>query len=362
MNKRRFLLSRLIKEEIERSSSQGFQDALGEESQRLAASGFRIAGKAGEPSAKPSKIDRRKLDLIAKEDENAVLHLWELRVLASYFERTRKVDFSRTPIFERTTIYEPLAQAPRVSFLFGLRPESTDQSTSLRLWDFRSMTVIADEIHRLAPQTELDWQLIDPSQQQPLGTKPDNSSLITIGSPRANMATEILLARMFGIEPFKQGSGASKATLPFQFIWPMDVRSAFASPPGSLASPTSRTERAALERGLASAMVIKGKHYLVNNSYTDASIPGVIVAQRLLENQIVVVAAGLSGPATFGAANLLKDFTADLPLCSSGGRANVLMWAALEVHVVADPKRSGDPRVPDRFNFIHPPEIWSRKA
>ena len=98
-------------------------------------------------------------------------------------------------------------------------------------------------------------------------------------------------------------------------------------------------------------MLINGSAHVVDNSYTEASIPGVIAAQRMVDGRIVVVVAGLGGPATFGAAKRLQDLTPELPPAS-------VVWAAVEVHVVAKAGALGDTRVPDKWGFLTLPDVW----
>ena len=359
MRNRRFLLSRLVKEEIERSSSQGLEAALAEECRKLASTGFRIPDKEGRPTSNPVTIDRRKLDRIAAGDEGVNLRLWELRLLASYFERNQGIDLSETPVFEKLSFYEPLTKGGKVSFLFGLRPEASERANSLRLWDLRSMTVIAEEAYQTGHRLELDWRFVETAPANILEGKSEGWNFVSIGSPRANVATEVLLAKMFGVAPFQSEPGHPRLSFPFSFVWAQPLRSTFATPVTSLQATVGADELAALKSGRASAMLINGRAHVVENSYTEATIPGVIAAQRMIDERIVVVVAGLSGPATFGAATLLKDLAAELPPASADPDHAAVMWAAIEVHVVAKADAFGDTRVPDKWEFITTPEVWS---
>lgn len=363
MSHRRFLLSRLVKNEIENlRSSLRFETALEEECKILASTGFRVPDKDGKPASNPTAIDRRKLDRIAAGDDGVNLHLWELRLLASYFERKYGVDLTETPVFEKVNIYEPLTSGGKVCFLFGMRPEATEKANSLRLWDLRSMTVIAEEVYQTRHRVELDWQFIEPTPAKNLEDKSDEWNLISIGSPRANVATEILLSRMFGVTPFQTMTPRADPILPFSFVWSQPVQSAFAATDTALQAHAVAAEYTALKTGNASGMLINGRAHVVDNSYTTALIPGVIAAQRMANQKIVVVVAGLSGPATFGAAKLLKEFTAELPPASSDPASTGVLWAAVGVTVSAKPGAPGDPRVPDKWEFLTVPEIWKPSA
>ena len=215
MSNRRFLLSRLVKEEIERAKgSFGFQSALEKNARSSQTPDSESRTRRAMPTMKPVTIDRRKLDRIAAGEEGVPLHLWELRVLGSFFERKYGVDLTETPIFEKVSIYEPLTRGGKVSFLFGLRPEASERANSLRLWDLRSMTAIAEEAYQTGHRIELDWRFIDPAAAKIFEDESREWNLISIGSPRANVATEVLLSRMFGVTPFQSDthhprSGAS---------------------------------------------------------------------------------------------------------------------------------------------------------
>lgn len=358
MSTRRFLLSRLVKEEIARSNPTAFETALEKTCRILADKGFRIPDKEGKPTMKPMTIDRRKLDRIAAGDDGVSLHVWEMRVLASYFERKHGVDLANSPLFEKVSIYESLTNGGKVSFLFGLRPDEIERANSLRLWDLRSMTAIAEEAYQTGHRLELDWHFIEPAAASIFESTPKGWNLISIGSPRANVASEVLLAKMFCVPAFLPEGSSRRPSLPFRFVWPQALRSTFATPVTSLNGVVNSAERAALEEGRAEAMLINGHIHVVDKRYTEATIPGIVAAQRMMDDRIVVVVAGLSGPATFGAAKLLKEFAAELPKPSPETGRATLVWAAVEVHVVAKGDALGDTRVPDRLGFIAGPEIW----
>lgn len=359
MSNRRFLLSRLVAEEIARSSSQGLEAAVEEECKILAKAGFRIPDKEGELTAIAATIDRRKLDQIARGNEAVNLRLWELRVLASYFERKYGIDLSETPVFEKLSFYEPLTKGGKVSFLLGLRPDASERASSLRLWDLRSMTAIANAAYQTGHRIELDWRFVESAPINVLEGKSEGWNFVSIGSPRANIASEILLSKMFGVAPFQSEAEHPRLTLPFSFVWPQPLRSTFATSVSSLHAPVGDAELAALKSGRASAMLINKRAHVVHLTYMQATIPGVIAAQRMIDERIVVVVAGLSGPATFGAANLLKNLTAELPPYSPDPERAAVVWAAVGVHVVAKADVFGDARVPDSWEFITQPAVWS---
>jgi len=278
-----------------------------------------------------------------------------LRVLASFFERHHGVDLSQSAIFERINLFDALAAAGKVSFAIGLRSQNDDRTNSLRLWDLRSMTVITEEVYRTGRKVELDWCFMEPSQTDALNEDTKRRNLISIGSPQANIATEILLARMFGVSPFKPDANQGTSVIPFRFVWPGLVQSSFAIPVTSLKLGKNDPTVVALTEGKASALVINERVYSVLNDYESATIPGVVVAQRLSDQTITVAIAGLSGPATFGAANLLRDMAPDFQ--SAPGQSSTI-WAAVEVDVITNPGIMGDSRVPQNWRFLTQPAVW----
>jgi len=45
------------------------------------------------------------------------------------------------------------------------------------------------------------------------------TSVISVGAPVAALSSEVMLARMFGVEPFVRPRFSTKAALPFYFVW-----------------------------------------------------------------------------------------------------------------------------------------------
>jgi hypothetical protein len=85
---------------------------------------------------------------------------------------------------------------------------------------------------------------------------------------------------------------------------------------------------------------------------------GVIAAQRRAAGNVWMVVAGHAGPATFGAATMVKQIADELPW--SVNRPSKVLWVPVKVHVRArEPKPTdGDIREVVSAEFDGKPRIW----
>jgi hypothetical protein len=175
-------------------------------------------------------------------------------------------------------------------------------------------------------------------------------SIISIGSPRACHASEILLAQMFGLTPFEREAAAG-ARAPFAFIWPeREPGESGRSPAPSrlkgnprhfqsrfalTAADVPRTEgklAEQIQRGEACAFRFGDQLYpVVPDKQKPFKMYAVIAAQRRRDSQTHVVIAGLSGPATYAAATLVKQFVTALP--HKPGEDSAVIYRPVEVVV-----------------------------
>ena len=85
---------------------------------------------------------------------------------------------------------------------------------------------------------------------------------------------------------------------------------------------------------------------------------GIIAAQRRAAGNVWLVISGLTGPATYGVATMVKEISAELPW-AKGQHAKVL-WVPVKVKIKAGETApwSGDARVVVGAAFDGEPRFW----
>lgn len=298
-------------------------------------------------------LDRRKLKKIIDGDQDLVLSIDELRALDRYLEPLGE-GLAYNNFFLRANILQTIADAGRpVKFLLGSRPVE-DSRLNLDHWDVNALAEIQRGVGNFASNVRFDIRDVllhgdvkaarrsVTSGQWTELLADDGPSLVCLGSSRATHASELLLARMFDVQPFED-SPESKARLPFHFVWPPDLDhlfpSAFRYTPEELAAFDPQAARL-VHAQTASALEIGGTVYLdrLKQQYTSESY-GVCVAQRRRGGQIWLVLAGVTGPATYAAARLANRLALHLPPTGPGEPSKV-HWAAVRAFVQRDRKRA----------------------
>jgi DNA-binding Xre family transcriptional regulator len=217
--------------------------------------------------------------------------------------------------FEPVDFWKQIEQAQRCIFLRGSQEGKSDErefhipryddeatfdiNTFLRsaLPDIRELIV--------ADHPEVDAELIERAKRE---------NCIVIGSPKSNAASEILLSRFFGAEPF-DASPENRQEIPFGFCWPDD---------GPVASQSSLTcsEPAREETKFQPGIALKGVHvpadykeeaeFISWDTEEGRDCGLVFVANKPFgtkKNVKLIVLAGFSGIGTLAAARaLIEDF------------------------------------------------------
>lgn len=338
-------------------------------------------GKATEPSAdKPAEktragrtsIDRRTLTKIARGDEGVSLSPAQLRMLDAYFT-PKGQSLAIRPIFESRSILLHIARSKELVFLLGAYSREKEMRIDISHWDFKSVTQLIHDINlrgSVAGYT-LEQVVYEDGlsghrfpEESWFEKLRDDASVIAIGSPRVNHASEHVLSKMF---PVTAASGEVAAeSLPFGFVWsesskkfqstfwlPVARFLALAKRMGmrvearhrkGLETPASRT--CALFYGTevrwSEPSAITQTR---NNEFTPSrkyKTYGVIAVQRRSGGGIWVVICGLSGPATYGAASIVNELVAHLPDPTTGGHSKPV-WVVVETTVTAEGK-DVDPR------------------
>ncbi|HLJ54731.1 MAG TPA: hypothetical protein VKT77_06790, partial [Chthonomonadaceae bacterium] len=171
-------------------------------------------------------------------------------------------------------------------------------------------------------------------------TDGQTSAIVTIGTQRACHATEVCLATMLGVAPFKRGADPRLSSSPVQFVWSCDEYDRL---PSSFAVIGQQREISPSERPRKTiALKVLNKTFEVRAEGDLMYDFGLIAAQRR-RTGIWLVIAGLSGPATHAAALLLEEITADVPRADPGRTPPVLL-AVIEAQLKRDVNRRGDNR------------------
>lgn len=312
------------------------------------------------PPDKKWRVDRKKLQRITEHDEYLKLTVNQWIALDHYFT-SRGVSFSETPLFERN-ILEPVGDSGHVCFILGSVRSDQDHRNNVRAWDCRSMALLLQEIGKSGRHVEFEIQdtLLDETfkisvvEKEPWYqylTKPCYS-VVAVGSPRICVASEVLLAEMFGVPRFTPGAAS---LLPFHFIWAdrtMPYESSFSLNTEQLPK-RYRAVANSVARGESDALMLGSEVHEFARKPKNCNCPAVIVAQRRKDKKVWMVVAGLSGPGTFAAARFLaEEVTDSLPLPSERGQHGPVLWAVLMVPVRGEPLGRGDNRVVGRAQWL----------
>jgi len=138
------------------------------------------------------KIDRRKLGALAR-GEDAALSFAQMKALEAFLTKEYRQTFA--------SLFEPSALMP--SLLLEVWQSINKVSGTVKL-DFED--VLCTDSANAAPST---WS----SELMGRGTR---KSMVSIGSQRANPATELMLASMFGVV---NAQDPASSMLPFHFVW-----------------------------------------------------------------------------------------------------------------------------------------------
>jgi hypothetical protein len=274
------------------------------------------------------------------------------------------------PLFDRQGIIECLVERPSVLFLVGAKPRERERRNDLSPWDTRAAAELVGQIYRRSANAHYEIQdvLLRPnlklaelrSDSWYAALEDPTRSIVSIGSSRANLASEVMLARMFREEAFATPARevVAKRSLPFCFLWPQKLlrgyRSAFASTVESVAGvdPAVRQLLKQQASGFLQGKILKpiprnAKRY---ESYA------VVVAQRQATGQVWVVICGESGPVTYAAAKRIGEIQEPLPQ-STPARPEVL-WMPLSATIRFDAASLGDRRSVEPAKFAGEVEIW----
>lgn len=280
---------------------------------------------AANPNDEKWRIDDDKLKrIVTRSDGNVSLTLNEITALDRFFAQLGEGS-NKKGLFERS-ILEPVSHFGKVCFILGASPDRDEVTNVVRRWDSQAMAEIVAALTHERERIRVEVRDVlrnAADQDTSVGGQPwykhlfypqdDSPSLISIGSPLANPASEWMLAKMFSLKPFQK----TFTELPFHFVWPPRVNapypSSFAMDVRMLESMSRNDAKKVVEdeRGLlrVRANMRDGKVYETFHPSTrlqqSGKAPAIIVAQQRRNGQILIMVAGVSGPGTLAAARYL---------------------------------------------------------
>ncbi|MDH7502365.1 MAG: hypothetical protein QHJ82_06575 [Verrucomicrobiota bacterium] len=326
-------------------------------------------------------VDRRTLEKLVKNPEKVNISLRMLKALEAYFA-SKGMSLKGVPIFIKPYLIDSLVEQKRITFFLGSKPRPGTHRNDISRWDTRSLARLISRVSGF--EVHMDYDIEDVLLETPMDEKAaartdwykmlDDStrSLVAIGSPKACHASEVMLARMLGVEPFESalGCNGSKLRVPFAFVW-------HRMPPGRFRSSFCLTHREVkrIGSGIEIADVDGRKHMaekktsalildidrcraeLVPAGRTEWDAYGMIVAQRRAGGSVWVVLAGITGPATYAAAELLKGIRGELPRQEPNGGMVLIQPIAVTIKIDRDCK-VGDNREIKNPRLIGEALLW----
>jgi hypothetical protein len=326
--------------------------------------------RANEESGTHCSVSDRMLKKIRDTPEKVGLSWSILVALHTYFKK-HGGSLQHLPILETRGVMEVLVDASRLVFLLGAKPRPEERRTDLSRWDTRSHTELLTQaslagIHRKFDTEDVLWR----SPVDPVGVRSeswcrvldeDQASVISIGSPLAALSSEVMLARMFGVQPFETPHFKTGRPVPFFFVWrpslAKDFHSAFGLAPAALQA--DHPELAArVVRNQSTAFILEGTPHESPIEAQSWTMHGIIAAQRRAAGNVWLVVSGLAGPATYGAAIMVKQIVTELPWAAKG--PSQVLWVPVKVHIRAGKPKplDGDIREVDGAEFDGSPRTW----
>jgi len=308
---------------------------------------------AANPDDDKWRVDDEKIKrLVERKDGNVSLTLNEIVALERFFSQQGE-GANQKGFFERNML-DPIAHSGRVCFILGAAKDGDGVFNVVRRWDTQALaeiiTVLTSEHGRLEVEVKdevrdgahVNSRLDEQVWHQYLHRKQTASSLISIGSPLANPASECILAAMCCVQPFVR----PKQELPFYFVWPSQVTPPF---PSAFALTVSELEN----RHMAAAKWVKetqrgllylprDKTYLSTRLKENGKAHALLVGQRRVNGQVLLVVAGVSGPGTLGAARFLASESFPLPEPISDERDGNVWAGIVAAEVRRQPHHRGD--------------------
>jgi hypothetical protein len=269
--------------------------------------------------------------------------------LATYFP-----ELNLQPPFVVPGVVDGLVGKPKLVFMLGAKPRPEERRNDISHWDALSLADLFARCSKLAShKCEIDIQYVlwhSPAGQKAIAEEPwaavlsdDDTSVVSIGSPLVALSTEVMLARMFNVEPFTVPCYRTTKPVPFSYVWrPQSVQdfvSAFSLPVASLQALDSKFAKL-VQKNQSAAFVLDDKINKVPMNGNAWTMHGVIAAQRRAAGNVWLVVSGLAGPATCAAAQMVKEIMDELPW--SRGQASQVLWVPVTAEIKEGKSSPGD--------------------
>ncbi len=318
-------------------------------------------------------VDRRTLLKIRDYPGKVSFTLDLLTALNEYFKPLGE-GLHLKPILTMCGLVAPLSDARQLVFMLGAKPRPAERRVDWSRWDGLAQAELVREASRFdrCPELKIEdvlWRNpVDPSaiktEQWYSFLETEGVSVVSIGSPMAALSSEVMLARMFGVEPFVPPHFSTKSPLPFFFVWLPRAAHRFSSAFGltwqELASefkPLSEKVR----NNKCSAFILNGVPHVAPAEAKSWTMYGVIAAQRRACGSVWLVVSGLAGPATLAAARLVKRVDDALPTTSH--QDSPVLWVPVRATIktgMASSVVSGDLREIVSAELVGEPQIWPK--
>ena len=243
-----------------------------------------------------NKIDRRTLERICGDKWATVqLKISQLVAIDRFF-----VYHNEEPLLMKDlTLVDSIVESSDVNFLLAARYADDRRDYVVARLDLRSITRMMRT--RINQQRMKIWDINDADNWRKVNTRLNGAANISVGSPVANYASEVLLGQMIGVEP---GTDRKASELPF-FI----VAAEYDEPGGSnFVRTPEEAERVIPDVANQTtpdhrAIVINGQLY----ASTDQEDYALLVAQRSPDNgHVRVVLCGLTGAGTHHLSEIIE--------------------------------------------------------
>jgi hypothetical protein len=325
--------------------------------------------KTANTAARGQTVDRRKLKDIV-DGEDFTISVQELIALDHYLSLSGQ-GLADHPLFQKESVLQGLAVNEKIVFLLGAFRRDDEARNDVSLWDVKAFQAIFDGVQRL--RTGIQGSLQDVfflndqghHNQHPRGCdailKEPRLSVCSIGSPKANVVTEMILAKMFHEKPFAR----STRPVPFKFFWPGEEErkerkfaSTFVMRPGEFEHKTTRRR---MSKQCVGALVIKDEIYEVAPHHRGWwSDYGVVAVQKLTGQRVRLVIAGITGPTTYATALACGGMLNVAIPQSDEKKDSAVLWAVIRTQIRTKKPGIGDIRDIESIEVVRKPESWTK--
>jgi hypothetical protein len=327
----------------------------------------RVQKKGREKGESREVVDRRKLQEIVEGKPGLKLSVADLAAIDCYLEAFGE-GLSYRPLFDKPDILQAIADSGRVTFLLGTQGE--EEGGNFPHWDVLAMAGAQRSLTAWKVGMQLDVQDVpmkfarsDWTEDRGWGALfgPRGPSLVVLGSNRTMPASEVMLCKMFGGEPFEDQALAETRALPFRFAWNPELEnvlpSRFRIAPVDLESRNAQAAER-VRKGRGSALVLSDQVFV--DSVTKqgwGDVYGLCVAQRRENGAVWLLLAGLSGPCTLAAAQIARSLPIRFGEDTGGGHSPVY-WTVVTGHIPESHKRNN--RILRSFDetIVTGPHVW----